>query len=70
MVAYEDAINATARPWAPWYAIPADSKPWMRLVVAQLVRDQLATLDLTHPTLPEVERAELQDYRDHLAAEL
>ncbi|WP_420449325.1 PPK2 family polyphosphate kinase [Candidatus Palauibacter sp.] len=70
MAAYEDAINATARPWAPWYAIPADSKPYMRLVVAQLVRDQLATLDLTHPALPEDERAELQGYRDHLTAEL
>ncbi|WP_419167935.1 PPK2 family polyphosphate kinase [Candidatus Palauibacter sp.] len=70
MAAYEDAINATARPWAPWYAIPADSKPYMRLVVARVVRDQLATLDLTHPTLPEAERAELQEYRDQLAAEL
>jgi len=70
MAAYEDAINATARPWAPWYAIPADSKPWMRLLVAQLVRDQLATLDLAHPALPEDERAELQGYRQHLTAEL
>ena len=70
MTAYEDAINATARPWAPWYAIPADSKPWMRLVVARLVRDQLATLDLTHPALPEEERAELQEYRADLTAEL
>ncbi|MYA32169.1 MAG: polyphosphate kinase 2 family protein [Gemmatimonadales bacterium] len=70
MAAYEDAINATARPWAPWYAIPADSKPWMRLLVARLVRDQLATLDLTDPALPEDERAELQGYRAHLTAEL
>ena len=70
MAAYEDAINATARPWAPWYAIPADSKPWMRLLVAQLVRDQLATLDLTHPTLPDHEKAELQEYRAHLTTEL
>ena len=42
----------------------------MRLLVARLVRDQLATLDLTHPELPEEERAELQDYRAHLTAEL
>jgi PPK2 family polyphosphate:nucleotide phosphotransferase len=30
MRAYEDALNETSRPWAPWYAIPADDKPWMR----------------------------------------
>ena len=27
MEAYEEALNATSRPWAPWYSIPADSKP-------------------------------------------
>jgi PPK2 family polyphosphate:nucleotide phosphotransferase len=27
MLAYQDALNATSRPWAPWYAIPADDKP-------------------------------------------
>ena len=26
MAAYEDAIRATAKPWAPWYVIPADNK--------------------------------------------
>lgn len=26
MQAYEEALNATSRPWAPWYAIPADNK--------------------------------------------
>ncbi|MDH3862274.1 MAG: polyphosphate kinase 2 family protein, partial [Gammaproteobacteria bacterium] len=34
MRAYEDALNATSRPWAPWYAIPADDKPYMRARVA------------------------------------
>ena len=27
MHAFEVALNETSRPWAPWYAIPADSKP-------------------------------------------
>jgi PPK2 family polyphosphate:nucleotide phosphotransferase len=26
MSAYEDMLRATSRPWAPWYAIPADDK--------------------------------------------
>ncbi len=30
MQAYEEALNATSKPWAPWYAIPADDKPYIR----------------------------------------
>jgi polyphosphate kinase 2 (PPK2 family) len=30
MHAYEEALGATSRPWAPWYAIPADDKRYMR----------------------------------------
>jgi polyphosphate kinase 2 (PPK2 family) len=26
MAAYEDALTATATPWAPWYVVPADHK--------------------------------------------
>ena len=38
MGAYEAALNATSRPWAPWYAIPADDKPYMRARVADITR--------------------------------
>lgn len=37
MRAYEEALNATSRSWAPWYAIPADDKPYMRMKVAEIV---------------------------------
>ncbi|MEL7449385.1 MAG: PPK2 family polyphosphate kinase [Pseudomonadota bacterium] len=49
MAAYEDAINATSTPWAPWYAIPADDKPYMRAAVSQIIRDTLESLDLKYP---------------------
>ena len=39
MEAYEDAIKTTSRPWAPWYAIPADSKSYMRLQVASILAE-------------------------------
>ncbi len=70
MVAYEDALNATSRPWAPWYAIPADDKSFMRLRVAELIRDQLARLDLRFPTLPEKELAKIDHYRKELETEV
>lgn len=50
--AYECALNATSRPWAPWFAIPADNKPYMRLVVAGIIADTLRAMD---PQLPQVE---------------
>jgi PPK2 family polyphosphate:nucleotide phosphotransferase len=49
MRAYEDALNATSRPWAPWYAIPADSKPFMRAAIAEIVVASLGELHLEYP---------------------
>ncbi len=66
MAAYEDALNATSRPCAPWYAIPADDKPFMRLTVAEIVRDQMRALDLHFPRLPEDERLEIEALRTEL----
>jgi PPK2 family polyphosphate:nucleotide phosphotransferase len=49
MHAYEEALNATSRPWAPWYAIPADSKPWLRAVIAEIIVAALAGLGMRYP---------------------
>ncbi len=49
MEAYEALLNQTSKPWAPWYAIPADDKPSMRLAVAEIVRSTLQSLDMNYP---------------------
>ncbi|HLU06100.1 MAG TPA: PPK2 family polyphosphate kinase [Woeseiaceae bacterium] len=49
MHAYEEALNATSRPWAPWYAIPADSKPYMRAAIAEIIVRSLSSLNLRYP---------------------
>lgn len=49
MEAYEQAINATTAEHAPWYTIPADNKPWMRLQVAQIIANTLKNLPLRYP---------------------
>jgi PPK2 family polyphosphate:nucleotide phosphotransferase len=69
MRAYEEALNATSRPWAPWYAIPADDKPYMRMIVAELVVLALQRLGLEFPTLPPEERARVEAARTALASE-
>lgn len=63
MNAYQDALAATSRPWAPWYAIPADDKPFMRSEVARIVRDRLEALDLRFPELPRKERDRMAEVR-------
>jgi len=47
--AYEDAINATATPHAPWYVIPANSKTHRNLMVAEIL---LQTLEAMKPKYP------------------
>jgi len=69
MSAFEDALNATSRPWAPWYAIPADDKKFMRLEVARIIRQTLEALKLKYPELPAEERAKLQAHRVTLTGE-
>jgi PPK2 family polyphosphate:nucleotide phosphotransferase len=64
MEAYQEALNATSRPWAPWYAIPADSKPYLRHMVARIVEGSLSALGLEFPVVGEEEQAELQRLRD------
>lgn len=49
MAAYQDIFNETSREGAPWYAIPADNKPYMRLCVAQIIAEKLAALPLEYP---------------------
>ena len=49
MTAFEDCINATATPHAPWYTIPADDKLNMRLLVAATTLVELEALDIDWP---------------------
>lgn len=66
MRAFEDALNETSRPWAPWYAIPADDKPYMRLQVARIVRETLANLGVDFPKIDEAARLALAECRKTL----
>lgn len=69
MEAYEATLRATSRPWAPWYAIPADSKSFMRRAVAEIVVATLARLDLHFPVPSAEERAALEEIHRQLASQ-
>ena len=65
--AYADALNATSKPWAPWYAIPADDKPYMRWCVAKTINDACQTLAVDYPSLPADALRELESMRSMLS---
>jgi len=67
--AYESALAETAREWAPWYAIPADDKAYLRVAVARIL---VATLERMNPEFPKLDarqRRELDEGRRRLGKE-
>jgi PPK2 family polyphosphate:nucleotide phosphotransferase len=68
MSAYQDALNSTSRPWAPWYAIPADDKRYMRARVAEIIIDALQSIGLQYPEPSAEDRAEFDESRAELCA--
>ena len=66
MQAYEAALNATSRPWAPWYAIPADDKRYMRARVAEIIVQSLKSIGLTYPEPSAEDRAAFAEARAEL----
>ena len=67
MGAYEEALNATSRPWAPWYAIPADSKPYARACVAEIIVEALGSIGLEYPQPSAADRATFDAARRELS---
>ncbi len=66
MSAYEVAMNVTSKPWAPWYAIPADDKGYMRARVAEIIVDALQGIGLRYPEPSVEDRAKFAESRAEL----
>lgn len=49
MNAFEQALNASSRPCAPWYAIPADDKKYMRATIAEIIVEAMTSIGLEYP---------------------
>ena len=61
--------NWACRPWAPWFAIPADDKPFMRLTVARIVVATLESMGLRYPDVDAEQRAQFDAMRERLLDE-
>ncbi len=63
---YEDMIEATSTPTAPWYVIPADNKWYTRTSIANILVQSLEGLDLKFPVISDEEKAKLEEGRAKL----
>lgn len=67
---YEDAINRTSKPHAPWFIIPADDKATARYMVAKILYDTLQKYtDIKEPELDDEIKANIEFYKEQLRKE-
>lgn len=67
---YEEVLNRSSKPYAPWFNIPADDKPTARYIVAKILYDTLKTYkEIKEPELPESEKANIGSYKQELENE-
>jgi PPK2 family polyphosphate:nucleotide phosphotransferase len=69
MAAYEEMIRATSHAAGRWHVVPADNKPFARLVVAGAMVEALDRLDLAFPVVKGKALAELKKVEKALLAE-
>jgi PPK2 family polyphosphate:nucleotide phosphotransferase len=59
MSAYEETIQKTSTPNAPWVVVPANKKWFARWVIAAAIIDALESLDLSYPKLSGSKKKEI-----------
>ena len=64
---YEEAINKTSKPHAPWYVIPSDDKEMARYMVAKIIWEEMQKYtDIKEPELDDKVKANFAMYREQL----
>lgn len=67
--AYEDMLENTSNLLAPWFIIPADDKWFTRLVLANIVVNELSRLDLNYPQITDQQKKDLENSKKLLTGE-
>jgi len=70
MRCYEEVVNRTSKPHAPWFNIPADNKPAARLMVASILLEELQKYDdIKEPELEPKLKARIAEFKNQLESE-
>jgi PPK2 family polyphosphate:nucleotide phosphotransferase len=63
---YEDLLNKTSKENAPWFVIPADDKPTARLLLAEILLEELEKYNFKEPSLPSAIQAQVEEFKAQL----
>jgi PPK2 family polyphosphate:nucleotide phosphotransferase len=66
MFCYEDLLNRTSKEEAPWFVIPADDKPTARLILANIVLQELEKYNFKEPSLSQKDLDQLDEFKAQL----
>ena len=67
--AFSEVLSNTSTPWAPWYVIPADDKPFARVAAAGVLAHTLIQLDPRFPVVSKETKAALAVAKADLEAQ-
>ncbi|HEY4937318.1 MAG TPA: polyphosphate kinase 2 family protein [Puia sp.] len=67
--AYEDMLENTSTVQAPWFVVPADDKWFTRIIIANIIVNELSKLDLSYPQLTDQQKKDLEDAKKMLTGE-
>lgn len=66
MYCYEDLLNRTSKENAPWFVIPADDKPSARLILAEILEEELDIYEFKEPELPKKLAVRIDEFKEQL----
>ena len=70
MRCYQDVLNRSSKPNAPWFVIPADNKPIARFIVASILLEELQKYDdIQFPELDPKYKAQISEFKARLENE-
>jgi PPK2 family polyphosphate:nucleotide phosphotransferase len=67
--AFEDMLKNTSTSQAPWFVVPADDKWFTRIVIANIIVNELGKLDLSFPPLADQQKKDLEEAKKILTGE-
>ncbi|MCH3882428.1 MULTISPECIES: PPK2 family polyphosphate kinase [Tenacibaculum] len=63
---YEDLLNRTSKENAPWFVLPADDKPSVRYLLAEILLEEMQKYNFKEPTLPAKVQAQVEEFKEQL----
>jgi polyphosphate kinase 2 (PPK2 family) len=67
--AFRWVLNATSKPWGPWYVLPCDHEWVAPALAVQILTDAIEKLGVDYPVVSAEQKEELEEGRRRLLAE-